>query len=414
MKLSLQKSLIMSLIAASAFAVIWLYLVFAPIVTQPAGAIYYLRPGTSKKLMMTELSQQGVMTHPAFFAFYVYLHANTQLKTGEYFFAKDSSIHSIWKQMSTGTGLYYRPFAIIPGWTFAQLKTQLAQVDGIKHLTTNMTDQQIATTIGAQVKSLEGQFFPETYNYTKGDLDTVILKRAYLLMQTRLNTAWNQRAPNLPYPDAYAALIAASLIEKEAYLEAERPVIADVIINRLNRKMLLQIDATVIYGLGDQYTGKIYKKDLLQNTPYNTYVNVGLPPTPIAMPSMASINAALHPIASNYLYYVAKGDGSHQFSDNLAAHQAAVAKWLHISPAVSQPAKVSPAASQSLPKTVPVSNAPSTPKLVPASKTTSVPKPAPAKKPQSAITNKPVAHTPAKQSAVSEHRTVNKLKKASS
>lgn len=357
MKLSpFSKSLIASLIAACCFATVWLYFVFAPVVTQQSGAIYYLRPGTSKKLMMTELSRQGVIAHPAFFTFYAYLHKNAELKSGEYLFPKGSSVHSIWKQMSTGAGLYYRPFALIPGWTFKQLRAQLNQIDGLKHFTANMTDQQIMAYLGApQTVSPEGQFFPDTYNYTKGDVDSVILKRAYLLMQTRLNAAWNQRAEKLPYKDMYAALIVASLIEKEAYLDAERPVIADVIINRLHKNMLLQVDASVIYGLGDSYDGKIHKKDLLHDTPYNTYVNAGLPPTPIAMPSMASINAALHPAPSNYLYYVAKGDGSHQFSATLAEHNAAVAKWQRSSqqeeatqPQVT-PAPVMPTKSHSVP-----------------------------------------------------------------
>jgi UPF0755 protein len=170
----------------------------------------------------------------------------------------------------------------------------------------------------------EGEFYPETYYYTRGVADLVILKHAYDLMQSRLNQAWESRLPGLPYQDAYQALIAASLIEKEAHLNQERPIIAGVLINRLRKNMLLQIDPTVIYGMGDRYLGKIYRRDLLDDTIYNTYVHKGLPPTPIAMPSQASIDAAIHPAAHDYYYFVAKGDGSHQFSKSLPEHHRAV------------------------------------------------------------------------------------------
>lgn len=171
----------------------------------------------------------------------------------------------------------------------------------------------------------EGEFFPETYYYTKDVSDLVILKRAYDLMQSRLSEAWQMRAADLPYQNAYEALIAASLIEKEAYFASERPLIAGVLVNRLKKNMLIQFDPTVIYGLGLRYDGTIHKKDLLENTPYNTYVRKGLPPTPIAMPSMASIEAALHPDNTDYLYFVARKDKSHQFSKTLPEHHAAVA-----------------------------------------------------------------------------------------
>ncbi|MBV9575419.1 MAG: endolytic transglycosylase MltG, partial [Gammaproteobacteria bacterium] len=156
--------------------------------------------------------------------------------------------------------------------------------------------------------------------------DLVILKRAFDLMKNKLATAWEKRALDLPYQNAYEALIAASLIEKEAYLNTERPIIGGVLINRLRKNMLLQFDPTVIYGLGTRYNGKIHKQDLLENTAYNTYVHRGLPPTPIAMPGLASLQAATHPDTNDYIYFVAKGDGSHQFSKTLSEHNAAVKK----------------------------------------------------------------------------------------
>ena len=344
MKIPHLKKVLIPFVALMLVVGVCIYFVFAPVMTQQGSMIFYLRPGTSKKVIGAELLQQGVISSSTTFSFYMLLHKNAELKSGEYLFPAGSSVHSIWKQITSGTGLYYRPFTIVPGWTFKQLRNQLAQIDGLKHFTANMTDQQIMALFGAPTVSPEGEFYPETYNYTKGDLDITILKRAYNLMQLRLSEAWEQRANGLPYKDMYTALIVASIIEREAYLDAERPVIAGVIINRLHQGMLLQIDATVIYGLGDRYDGKIYKKDLLENTPYNTYVQKGLPPTPISMPGMASINAALHPVITSYLYYVAKGDGSHQFSTSLSQHKAAVEKSLHSSspaPALQNKAKTS-------------------------------------------------------------------------
>lgn len=310
--------------ALCGFIIIWLYALFSPAVTSPGGSTFYLRPGMSKHSVIAELSRQGIVRHPLLLSLYAYPQNNASLKVGEYCFPRGASSYSIWKQLLTGTGLYYRHFTIVPGWTFKQLRAALAQTQGLKHLISSMNDQQVMERLGSPALSSEGEFFPETYNYTRGDIDLVILKRAFDLMQNKLNSEWQQRAAGLPYRNPYEALIAASMIEKEGYLDTERPVIASVLINRLKKNMLLQIDATVIYGLADRYDGKIYKHDLLEDTPYNTYVHKGLPPTPIAMPGPASLAAALHPQSTNYFYYVAKGDGSHQFSTNLQAHNAAV------------------------------------------------------------------------------------------
>lgn len=305
------------------FVAIWLYVLFTPVVTELGGKVYYLRPGLSKKSVIMQLTQQGIISHPGFLSLYAFFQAS-HLKTGEYLFPKGSTPLSIWRQISSGTGFYYHPFTIIPGWTFKQLCKALANAQGLRHLTTTLTDQQIMERLGYSKISPEGEFFPETYNYTLGVPDLVILKRALDLMQNKLKIAWQNRNPNLPYPSAYEALIAASLVEKEAYLNSERPIIASILINRLAKNMLLQFDPTVIYGLGDRYDGKIHKANLKEDTPYNTYVHKGLPPTPIAMPSLDSLNAVMHPQETDYYYFVAKGDGSHQFSKNLTEHNAAV------------------------------------------------------------------------------------------
>lgn len=303
----------------------WLYAFFIPVVSDEKGVVYYLKPGTSTQAMISELSQQGVIPSSILFSVYAYPHFKRHLKTGEYFFPKGSTEASIWRQVTKGTGFYYYHFTIVPGWTFLQLREALAQAPNLRLITTQLSDQQIMERLGAQDVAPEGEFFAETYYYTRGMQDLVILKRAYDLMQTSLNEAWDGRAKDLPYKDMYQALIAASLVEKEAYLNSERPIIAGVLVNRLRKDMLLQFDPTVIYGLGARYNGKIYKKDLLEDTAYNTYIHKNLPPTPIAIPSLSSIEAALHPQQHDYLYFVGRGDKSHQFSKTLPEHNAAVA-----------------------------------------------------------------------------------------
>lgn len=307
----------------------WLYFLFAPVVLPDNGYAYYVRPGISKRLVVNDLTEQGIISHPQLFLLYVFPQKNASLKTGEYHFAKGSTPYSIWKQITTGTGLLYHPFAIIPGWTFKQLRSELLKAQVLRHTTAALSDKQIMERLGHPDLSPEGEFFPDTYNYTRGDSDLVILKRAFNLMQIKLQESWKTRDAGLPYTNAYQALIAASMIEKEGYLNSERPIIAGVLINRLNKDMLLQIDATVIYGLGDGYDGKIYKQNLRQDTPYNTYLHKGLPPTPIAMPGLSSLVAATHPQRNNYYYYVAKGDGSHQFSTTLQSHNDAVQSTLN-------------------------------------------------------------------------------------
>jgi UPF0755 protein len=181
--------------------------------------------------------------------------------------------------------------------------------------------------MGSQYQVAEGLFFPDTFYFDRNSADTVMLKRSYDAMQNKLAKAWLTRDANLPYKNSYEALIMASIVEKETGKPSERAMIAGVFINRLRLGMRLQTDPTVIYGMGLQYKGNIRKKDLLYDTPYNTYTRDGLPPSPIAMPGAAAIDAVLHPNATKALYFVGKGDGSHAFSDNLEAHNRAVVKY---------------------------------------------------------------------------------------
>jgi UPF0755 protein len=181
--------------------------------------------------------------------------------------------------------------------------------------------------VGNKEPHAEGLFFPDTFYFDRGTADIVLLKKSYDSMQSKLTEAWANRVKNLPYKDSYEALIMASIVEKETGKASERPMIAGVFLNRLRIGMRLQTDPTVIYGMGDNYDGNIRKKDLERDTPYNTYTRDGLPPTPIAMPGLESIQAALHPADTKALYFVGKGDGSHQFSNNLAEHNRAVSQY---------------------------------------------------------------------------------------
>lgn len=312
----------------AAFFSFWSYFLLSPIHTE-TGYTFNLKQGMGLRSITLELTQKGIIDHPFLFSLYGRLQ-NNQFKSGEYFFPKGSTPISILQQMTNGVGLAYHHFTIIPGWSFAQLKQAMNKAEDIKHVITiaGMTDKAIMAQMGNADQAPEGQFYPETYYYTRNDADLVILRRAYNLMQTRLTDVWQSRSANLPYKNSYELLTAASLIEKEAHLNTERPIIAGVLINRLHKNMLLQFDPTVIFGMGSKYSGKIHKTDLLTDTIYNTYVHHGLPPTPIAFPSQNSLNAAAKPQNNPYLYFVARGDGSHQFSQTLNEHNAAVASLL--------------------------------------------------------------------------------------
>jgi UPF0755 protein len=191
-----------------------------------------------------------------------------------------------------------------------------------------MTAAEILERIGAAARHPEGMFFPDTYLFARNTSDLDVLRRAYRNQQKMLLREWERRAEGLPYKDPYQALIMASIVEKETGQAADRPMVASVFINRLRAGMLLQTDPTVIYGLGAAFDGNLRKRDLQADTPYNTYTRPGLPPTPIAMPGVPALRAALNPPASNYLYFVARGDGSSAFSRNLDEHNRAVARYI--------------------------------------------------------------------------------------
>lgn len=290
---------------------------------------FELTPGTSLRALAAKLQQEGLTTRPLYVVAYARLNGiSTRLQAGEYAVEPGMSVLDLLQKMQKGEVRLYS-FTIVEGWTFRQLLDTLSQNIALQHTINGNTDpgRVVMQALGRPDIHPEGQFLPDTYLFARGTTDIEFLRRANSALQSRLQSEWEQRASDLPLRTPYEALILASIIEKETAVAAERPLIAAVFVNRLNKRMRLQTDPTVIYGLGESYDGNIHFRDLRQDTPYNTYTRAGLPPTPIALPSIESIHAALHPEASPVLYFVSRGDGSHVFSADLAAHEAAVDQY---------------------------------------------------------------------------------------
>ena len=216
---------------------------------------------------------------------------------------------------------------LIEGWTFRQFRQTLAQAPHLRPATAGMNERDLMQALGLPGVSPEGRFFPDTYRYSRGVSDLTVLKRAKQAMQQRLDSVWGERVQGLPLKSAEEALVLASMVEKETGRAADRGRIAGVFVNRLRIGMPLQTDPTVIYGLGETFDGNLRKRDLQADTPWNTYTRRGLPPTPIAMPGLASLRAAVRPEVSKDLYFVARGDGSSVFSPTLEAHNRAVNQY---------------------------------------------------------------------------------------
>ena len=251
---------------------------------------------------------------------------SARLKAGSYTFKPGTTPRRLIEQLVRGE-FAQEALVIIEGWTFAQMRAAVAAHPGLKHDSLAWSDQELLAKVAAEATTPEGLFFPDTYRFAKGASDILVYRQAYALMQKKLDDGWRQRAADLPYQTPYQALIMASIVEKETGRRVERAQIAGVFVNRLRRGMLLQTDPTVIYGMGSQYQGQIRKRDLQTDTPFNTYTRAGLPPTPIALPGEASLKAALNPAKSDALYFVSRGDGSSQFSDNLNDHNRAVNQY---------------------------------------------------------------------------------------
>jgi len=283
--------------------------------------------GSGFSMITSRLLQQGLITQPKIWKIYARLTGKaTRVQAGEYQFESGLSPVAMLDKLVRGDVIQHQ-VTLVEGWTFKQLLQALAVEEKLEHQLTELKTAQIMAKLGHEKEHPEGRFFPDSYQFTSGTSDEDILRRAYQRLSSILEEEWQQRAKNLPYKNAYEALIMASIVEKETGQASERPEIAGVFVRRLQKGMRLQTDPTVIYGLGDSYKGNIRRKHLKQPTPYNTYVIRGLPPTPIAMVGREAIHAALHPEDGKSLYFVAKGDGSHFFSDTLQQHNKAVRRY---------------------------------------------------------------------------------------
>lgn len=286
--------------------------------------------GESIYQVATKLHNHGVLNYPRVWVWYARLFDLAKdIKAGEYRIDASMSPLQVLNDIVKANVIQYS-VTLIEGWTIVEALKAIQATPGIVTTINDVSDHQLLLrSIDADAAFLhgEGLFYPDTYHFIKGTKDRDILKRAHLRLVDALNKAWASRDKNLPYKNAYEALIMASIIEKETSINSERRQIAGVFVERLLRGMRLQTDPTVIYGMGKNYQGKITRKDLKTPTPYNTYTMKGLPPTPIALSTEASLQAAVHPLLNGMFYFVAKGDGYHHFSKTLEEHEKAVGEY---------------------------------------------------------------------------------------
>ncbi|MBK8185984.1 MAG: endolytic transglycosylase MltG [Cellvibrio sp.] len=304
----------------------WQEWMHKPLPIPKDGITIHLEKGQTLSHVLNELSQQKMLAYPKPLRWYAQLQQQTNVHQGEYFLPQGITPAALLEKLNKGEIRLYQ-IRFVEGWTIKQVLAALAAQDKITPDTKNLSVDEIAKKLGIENGQLEGWIFPDTYSFSRNSSDLDVLQQAHKKMRGLLDEKWKSRAENLPYKTAYEALIMASIIEKETGHASERDQIAGVFVRRLQQGIKLQTDPTVIYGMGDAYKGRIRRKDLNTPTAYNTYTIFGLPPTPIAIPSLASIDAALHPAAGNALYFVAKGDGTSEFSATLQEHNAAVRRF---------------------------------------------------------------------------------------
>lgn len=298
-----------------------------PLAVPATGAEFTIATGESIRTIAYRLQEQGVLRSSLYWQAYARLKGLThRVKAGEYLLKPDTTPRTLLEQFVAGRVIQY-PLTIVEGWTFRQLLQATAGHPKLKQTLTGLDDAAIMARLGYPQQHPEGRFFPDTYSFPAGTSDVDFLKRAYVTLEQRLEEAWEQRSAGLPLRNPYEALILASIIEKETARPEERREIAGVFVRRLQRGMLLQTDPSVIYGLGERFDGNLHRQDLRTDTPYNTYTRPGLPPTPIALPGAASIEAAVRPAQGDSLYFVATGAGAHAFSRTMEEHNQKVRQY---------------------------------------------------------------------------------------
>jgi UPF0755 protein len=326
--LLIKKFLLTIIILALVVSAMVAYWAHRPILAAGEQPIeFVIEPGSSVRSSAEQIAAAGVPLNPVLFHFLArFSGKSTKLKAGNYELKPGTTPTALIDQLVRGE-FAQELLAVIEGWTFRQMRQAVDAHPRIRHDTAGLSDKELLAKITTEYKFPEGLFFPDTYLFAKGSSDLQIYRQAHALLLKRLDEAWSRRAPGVPYKTPYEALIMASIVEKETGQKSERNMIAAVFVNRLKRGMLLQTDPTVIYGMGERFQGNIQKKDLLADTPYNTYTRVGLPPTPIALPGAESIAAAMSPATSDVLYFVSRRNGTSEFSNNLADHNRAVNKY---------------------------------------------------------------------------------------
>jgi UPF0755 protein len=302
----------------------------SPLQVPEEGVVFEILPGSALSTIADDLAEQGILNHPRIFRLYAQMtgHAGS-IRAGEYRIDTASTPRDLLDKFVSGDVQLYS-FTIVEGWTYRELVQALADHPAVERSITFEDWPRLLESFTATAAHPEGLFLPETYRFPKSTPDVEILRQAFELMQDTLESSWAGREEGLPLKSSYEALILASIIEKETARADERSKISGVFVRRLQKRMRLQTDPTVIYGIGESFNGNLTRRDLQTDTPYNTYTRAGLPPTPIALPGKAAIGAALHPAPGTELYFVATGlgDGSHQFSETKGQHDAAVREYL--------------------------------------------------------------------------------------
>ncbi len=319
------------LLVVSSFATAWILLDYyrftiKPLTGESVAVDYEIKAGESISSLSVDFAQRGWIRHPLYLKFYARQNNLQDIKLGHYQLMPQQTISEVLQKFVTAD-VELRKITIIEGWTSAQMLEAIRQHPDIRQTLADKSLQEIMALLGNDQLHPEGQFLPDTYAFARDTTDLEILQTAHKALNDTVQNLWQQRQQNLPINAPYDALILASIVEKETGVAAERPLIAGVFITRLRKNMKLQTDPTVIYGMGDKYKGNIRKKDLLKDTPYNTYVHKGLTPSPISLAGADAILAATQPDEQGYLYFVAKGDGTHYFSRTLQEHNDAVRKY---------------------------------------------------------------------------------------
>jgi UPF0755 protein len=324
----IKKFLFIILICSVACAAAVFFWTQRPIIVAPHPSIEFsIKPGSGVESSVRQIAEAGVPINPVLLGLLARLTGKSaRLKAGSYELKPGTTPLALIDQLVRGE-FAQEAVAVIEGWSFRQMRKVIDEHPALRHDSARLSDKELLAKVAPDYTVAEGLFFPDTYRFAKGSSDILIFRQAHALMLKRLNEAWARRDPSVPYKSPYEALIMASIVEKETGHKAERDMIAGVFVNRLKRGMLLQTDPTVIYGMGDKFDGNIRRRDLETDTPYNTYKRAGLPPTPIALPGLAALTAALNPAQTEALYFVSRGDGTSEFSNNLPDHNRAVNKY---------------------------------------------------------------------------------------